>query len=316
MKRLKTFWWTGMALLLTGAALAQTPSPVQHSTTNDPSAAIEQWIDENVDTDVLQFLDQFDEDRVKDFFNKALLSFDSTNVYDLAPLKAIAVQIIPVLKQYEETEPYADWLEAHLDDFDAADEIKREMKAAPPAKGQGVLSGPTLKLERSVWVHELSRRPLPPLAKTYLPMLKQVFISERVPPQLVWVADVESAFHPKARSPAGAAGMFQLMSTTARTEHLSLWPFDERYQPEKSAHAAAGYLRELHAHYHDWQLALAAYNVGEARVDKLLKQHKARHFEAIARWLPAETQMYVPKVEATILEREGLALTDLKTPRG
>jgi membrane-bound lytic murein transglycosylase D len=110
--------------------------------------------------------------------------------------------------------------------------------------------------------------------------------------------------------------MFQLMPATARTEHLSLWPFDQRYQPDKSAHAAARYLRDLRNHYGDWQLALAAYNAGEGRVDKLLKQHKAGRFDAIAKWLPAETQMYVPKVEETIRLREGLALTDLKAPPG
>ena len=49
-------------------------------------------------------------------------------------------------------------------------------------------------------------------------------------------------------------------------------------------------------------------------MDKLLKEHKARNFDEIARWLPAETQMYVPKVEATIRRREGLALADLKRP--
>jgi membrane-bound lytic murein transglycosylase D len=119
-----------------------------------------------------------------------------------------------------------------------------------------------------------------------------------------------------ARSPAGAAGMCQLMPATARTEHLSLWPFDERYQPDKSAHAAARYLRQLHSHYGDWPLALAAYNVGAGRVDKLLKEHQAHSFDSIAGWLPAETQMYVPKVEATVRLREGLALADLRTPPG
>jgi membrane-bound lytic murein transglycosylase D len=191
--------------------------------------------------------------------------------------------------------------------------MQREMKAA--AKGTKNFARPSLKLQRSIWIRELAARPLPPNAKTYLPKLKEVFISEKVPPQLAWLAGVESSFEPKARSPSGAAGMFQLMPATARIEHLSLWPFDERYQPEKSARAAARYLRQLHNHYGDWPLALAAYNVGEGRVDKLLKDHKARSFDAIARWLPAETQMYVPKVEATIYQREGLALADLKTPR-
>jgi membrane-bound lytic murein transglycosylase D len=167
---------------------------------------------------------------------------------------------------------------------------------------------------RSVWVAELQKRPWPPLAKTYVPKLKKVFASEGVPPALVWVAGVESSFDPRARSPAGAAGMFQLMPATARTERLSLWPFDQRYQPDKSAHAAARLLRELHNHYSDWPLALAAYNVGERRVDKLLKMHNATSFDEIAPWLPAETQMYVPKVEATIRLREGLALADLKAP--
>jgi membrane-bound lytic murein transglycosylase D len=108
--------------------------------------------------------------------------------------------------------------------------------------------------------------------------------------------------------------MFQLMPQTAKDEQLSLWPWDERLQPDKSAAAAARYLRALHDRYGDWQLALAAYNAGPGRIDKLLKQQDARTFDAIARRLPVETQMYVPKVEATIRRREGLELQDLKTP--
>ena len=310
--------WVGIwiMLLLAGTATAQQKTP-QAARPDDSAKLLQQWMKNNVDDNVLQLLDQVDQDSVRDFFTSVLQRFDATNIYDLGALKAVALQVLPVLKEFEETQPYADWLQAHLDDLDAANEMQRELKAAAPkSEAAAVLSGPSPQFQRLFWAGKLAKHPLPPLAKTYVPKLKQIFVSENVPPQLVWVAGVESSFEPGARSPAGAAGMFQLMPATARTEHLSLWPFDERYQPEKSAHAAARYLRELHGHYGDWPLALAAYNAGKGLVDKLLKEHKAHSFDAIAKWLPAETQMYVPKVEATIFQREGLALADLKPPLG
>jgi membrane-bound lytic murein transglycosylase D len=95
---------------------------------------------------------------------------------------------------------------------------------------------------------------------------------------------------------------------------LSAWPRDERLQPEKNAHAAAKYLRHLHDRFRDWPLALAAYNVGETRVETLLKNSKTRSFDAISSRLPAETQMYVPKIEATLRKREGRSLSDLTAP--
>jgi len=315
MRCVKTWLAIWIMLLLAGAAPAQQkPAQPARPAQSDPSA---QTVLSDLSDGVLQMLDQIDEDRVRDFFTKLQQQFDNTNIYELASLKEIALQVLPVLQQFEETQPYAVWLQAHLDDFDAANEMQREMKAAlPKPESTTVQAGVPLKIVRSVWVKQLEKRPWPPLAHVYVPRLKQIFVSENVPPELVWVAGVESSFDPGARSPAGAAGMFQLMPATARAEHLSLWPFDQRYQPDKSAHAAARHLRDLHNHYGDWPLALAAYNVGEGRVDKLLKEHKAGSFDAIAGWLPAETQMYVPKVEATIRLREGLVLADLKTPPG
>ena len=59
---------------------------------------------------------------------------------------------------------------------------------------------------------------------------------------------------------------------------------------------------------------MAAYNAGETRVRRLLDKHRARSFDEIATHLPAETQPYVPKVEATILRREGVTLAQLKMP--
>ena len=89
-----------------------------------------------------------------------------------------------------------------------------------------------------------------------MPQLKKIFINERIPPELVWMAEVQSSFDPNARSPAGAAGLFQLMPATARTLNLSTWPRDERLQPEKNARAAARYLRALYGRYGDWPLTM------------------------------------------------------------
>jgi membrane-bound lytic murein transglycosylase D len=176
------------------------------------------------------------------------------------------------------------------------------------------IPAPPLKIQRTAWDKALEQRPMPRLAQTYLPRIKRIFELEGVPPELAWVAEVESSFDPGARSPAGAAGLFQLMPMTARQMRLSSWPRDERLQPEKNAHAAAKYLRHLHDRFHDWRLALAAYNVGETRVETLLKGAKTRSFDAISSRLPAETQMYVPKIEATLRKREGRSLSDLSLP--
>ena len=157
---------------------------------------------------------------------------------------------------------------------------------------------------------------MPSRAEGVVPQLKSIFAAEKVPVELVWLAEVESSFDPRARSPAGAAGMFQLMKPTAKSLGLSTWLPDERLNPQKSARAAAKYLRYLHHRFGDWRLALAAYNVGEGRVDALLKKSKVKSFDAIASRLPAETQLYVPKCEATLRKREGLSLAELRVPAG
>jgi membrane-bound lytic murein transglycosylase D len=148
-----------------------------------------------------------------------------------------------------------------------------------------------------------------------VPRLKPVFASEGVPEELVWLAEVESGFDTRARSPAGAEGMYQLMPATAKTFGLSLWPRDQRNQPEIAAQAAAKYLRQLYGQFEDWRLAVAAYNCGAGIVQRSLQRYRTTSYERISNHLPAETQMYVPKVEATIRNREGRELERLKAPR-
>jgi len=298
-----------LVLLPAGWPLAQEPrSPKQSSAQSDPW---ENWIQENIDPDVLRVLTQIDENKAQQLFADIEAAMNGTNIYRLSTLRDTARQVIPLLRKYEETAPLGDWLLTQMDYLEAAQEMEKQARATAPKTARS-LPAPSLKSEQQVWRRKLNKRPWPQGARAYLPRLKAAFAAEGVPPALAWVAEVESSFNPKARSPSGAAGMFQLMPEAARDEQLSLWPRDERLQPHKSAHAAARRLRMLHAHYGDWELALAAYNAGEGRVDKLLKQHKARSFEAIAPFLPAETQMYVPRIEATVREREGQELRALK----
>lgn len=164
------------------------------------------------------------------------------------------------------------------------------------------------------WQRKLANRPAPPNAAALIPRLKKVFQSEGLPPELVWMAEVESSLNPAARSPVGALGLFQLMPATARRFGLRTGFFDERKDPEKSARAAAQYLKFLYHALGSWPLALAAYNAGEGHVGKLVKRHKQASFEGIADDLPLETQMYVPKVMALVSLRENTAPEKLPGP--
>jgi membrane-bound lytic murein transglycosylase D len=157
-------------------------------------------------------------------------------------------------------------------------------------------------------------RPAPARAAALVPRLQGIFTAEGLPAGLVWVAEAESSFNPAAVSPAGARGLFQLMPATAAELGLRTRLPDERGDAEKNARAAARYLRQLHARFRDWPLALAAYNAGPGRVQRLLAERKAKTFAEIAPALPAETRMYVPKVLALVAVRAGVAPERLPPP--
>jgi membrane-bound lytic murein transglycosylase D len=184
----------------------------------------------------------------------------------------------------------------------------------PPATPSLRRENPAPEAVRSVWARQLAGRDWPAGARQWVPKLKPVFVAEGVPAELVWLAEVESGFDPRARSPAGAVGLYQLMPVTARSLGLGSFPLDQRKSPEKSSRAAAQYLRQLYGQFGDWPLALAAYNAGPTRVRSLLTAHGASTFGGIARRLPVETQLYVPKFDAVLQLREGRALKDLRPP--
>lgn len=272
--------------------------------------------DNNLDEEVLRSLPNLDQQKVRDFLALIQKEFRRDYVVDLAQLKDSARLMLPLLESREDTQPYALWLKSRLDYLDAADDWQRNSPPpkAEPGKPPPPVPNPKPQQERDLWIKTLSKRPAPKEAPPLVAELKPIFAQEKIPSELVWVAEVESSFNARARSPAGAAGLFQLMPATAKRFGLRTWPLDQRFDSQDSARAAAKYLRTLHGRFKDWRLALAAYNSGEGTVQKLLDRHKAKSFDAIATHLPAETQMYVPKVEAVILRREGVKFEELAAP--
>jgi membrane-bound lytic murein transglycosylase D len=300
-----------MAFLLAGALVA--PARQNQLNLDELMQSAEQWARANLDEDAFRVLKNVDRDKVKQVFADVEKQFHGEYVLDLAALNATAKDILPLLEQYDETLPYALWLKTRLDYLDVAEHFRATIPAPKPEPGRLAKPGPNPAPanEREIWIEKLAKRPWPENAKPYVLRLKPVFAAQKVPPELVWVAEVESSFDPRARSPVGAAGLFQLTPDTAKRYGLRVSPFDQRLKAEPSAEAAAKYLRYLHGHYKDWRLALAAYNAGEGAVDALLKKRKARTFDGIATHLPAETQLFVPKVEAVLLRREGVKLSQL-----
>ena len=305
---MKNLWLIALVLAGSCAAFGQD----DRLTLDDALAAANQWAKENLDDDALRALGQVDQDKVREVFAEIEKEFRGEYVVDMAAVRDTAREILPVLESSEQTRPYADWLKARLDYLEVADEIRRTTKPPKPEPGKPPrpIPNPPPARERELWKKQLAERPWPAAAREIVPALKPIFTAEKVPAQLVWVAEVESAFNPKARSPVGAAGLFQLMPGAAKRFGLKASP-DERLDPAASARAAAKYFSYLHRQFKDWRLALAAYNCGEGTVQRLLERRKARTFDEIATRLPAETQMYVPKVEATLARREGVKLAEL-----
>lgn len=259
-----------------------------------------------------------------DFAARLQAALESNDLRRLAAYEPEARAALAALRAMPDYQEYADWLAERLDYIEVA---KTTVRSAPPPKPKPVPrppDSPSMSLPASTaveiphydpWLARMRSRPAPARAAALLPRVQAVFREEGVPPELAWLAESESTFNPSALSPVGARGLFQFMPDTAKSLGLQTFLPDERTHPEKSARAAAHYLRHLHGRFGDWPLALAAYNAGEGRVSRLLAKEKARTFAEIADDLPAETRMYVPKVLATIEVRAGLAPGQLPGPR-
>ena len=135
----------------------------------------------------------------------------------------------------------------------------------------------------------------------YVPMLEAALSERGMPRDLVYLAMIESGFDPTAYSHADAAGLWQFIEETGRRYGLEInKAVDERNDPLKATDAALEYLADLHDRFGSWYLAAAAYNTGENRVARIMREetgsergNEESYYEIYDR-LPRETRDYVP----------------------
>jgi membrane-bound lytic murein transglycosylase D len=156
----------------------------------------------------------------------------------------------------------------------------------------------------------------------YRALIQRIFAEEGVPQELIYLAQAESGFLPRAVSYKNAVGMWQFIAGTGSIYQLQRnATYDERLDPEKATRAAAKYLKDLYARYNDWYLAMAAYNCGAGAVDRAVERTGyADYWELLKRHaLPKETSGYVPIILAMTIAAKnpqdyGLSDVEFDTP--
>jgi len=153
-------------------------------------------------------------------------------------------------------------------------------------------------------------------------IVQNVLEENDLPPELYYLAMIESGYQTGARSTANAVGVWQFIKGTGERYGLTInHEVDERRDPIRATEAAAKYLRDLHNVFGSWYLALAAYNAGEYRVLQAVFKGRSRNFWDLvsANVLPRETAEYVPKFLAVVLigkepEKYGFKVKEVDSP--
>lgn len=295
-------------------------------------------------------------DQLREMTQSCLTAFASESLAEVAALRDWAMEYVRNEQASGRTSVLGEWLQIHMPDFTVSTVLAQQAKhreaarksggtgqgtgaALPHSPGAATSAGKTaptaggtggtaasaasetateLAMAIRLYKQQYGGKSLSARAQQWSPQVREVFRKAGMPEELIWQAEVESSWNPAARSPVGAAGLFQFMKPTAAEMGLRTENPDDRLDALLNAAAATRYLRQLYGRFGDWALALAAYNCGGGRVNKLRRESgkgDAAKFEDIYAKLPAETKLYVPKIDALIQLREGKTLADVPGPQ-
>ena len=201
------------------------------------------------------------------------------------PVSVAVARMLPVtVMQPLDTANTEGWDLANIDNPRVDSWVRRFQESAP------------MRRTLSIWLDRMTK---------YETMISKKLDEREMPQDLIFLAMIESGFNPKAKSPAAAGGLWQFISETGRRYGLTISrKVDERNQPAKATDAALSYLSDLHDRFGSWYLAAAAYNTGENRVGRIMRETTGsergtdQDYYAIAHRLPRETRDYVPKMIA------------------
>jgi LysM repeat protein len=134
-------------------------------------------------------------------------------------------------------------------------------------------------------------------AGRYFPYLEQKLAQEKMPQDIKYLSIAESSLISNIKSDKGAVGFWQFLSDTAKRNGLrSDKRMDERRDFEQSTEAALNYLKKLKEMFGTWTLAMAAYNCGENRIEKEIKDQQQKDYYSLK--LPEETERYIYRIAA------------------
>ncbi|CAM3345099.1 lytic murein transglycosylase C, membrane-bound [Xenorhabdus nematophila ATCC 19061] len=195
-----------------------------------------------------------------------------------------------------EPEDSANWKESPTAQQDLWGHIRDELKMEIPSNSR-MLEQQNDYLKHKSYLQNVTLR-----ASPYIYWIVEQLDKREMPMELVLLPIVESAFNPYATSYAKAAGIWQIIPSTGRHYGLTQdkW-YDARRDVAASTTAALDMFERLNKRFNgDWLLTIAAYNSGEGRVMRAIKDNEAKgkptDFWSLS--LPRETMNYVPKILA------------------
>lgn len=184
------------------------------------------------------------------------------------------------------------------------DTLKKRLAAINARTPFNVEYNPSLEsvIKRYLKRHKPTMEKLMAVSQFYFPMFEERLDKYDIPLEMKYLAIVESALRPRAKSRVGATGLWQFMFATGKMFDLEVNSYvDDRMDPIAATEAACAYLSQLYNIHGDWDLALASYNSGPGNVSKAIRRSGGyKNYWNIRQNLPRETAGYVPAFLATM----------------